>query len=154
MRLCTPLMRNVAIGKKMLNSRTERKAIYTTAKFFTEIGWFFREQPILDFGIDAFVETGNNGRPSGCFIALQVKGGESNFHKSKEGLTFYFGETHRRYWQEVGKTFLVLIILQDPDDDNLYWMHIADENIIKTPKNWKVVIPYSNRLISDSKSQI
>ena len=63
----------------MLNSRIERKAIYTTANYFTEIGWFFREQPILDFGLDAFVEIGENGRPSGNFIALQVKGGKSNF---------------------------------------------------------------------------
>lgn len=138
----------------MLNSRTERKAIYTAANYFTEIGWFFREQPILDFGIDAFVEIGKNGRPSGNFIALQVKGGKSNFHKSKKGLTFFFDETHKQYWLEVGKTFPVFIIIQDSSNDNLYWGRITKEKIKKTSKNWKIILPFSNELISTSKIEI
>lgn len=138
----------------MLNSRTERKAIYTTANYFTEIGWFFREQPILDFGIDAFVEVGESGRPSGNFIALQIKGGKSNFHKTKKGLTFYFDETHYQYWLEVNKTFPVFIIIQDPTDNKLYWKSINKENSIQTKKNWKVIIPFSNELKNSSKELI
>ncbi len=128
--------------------------MYTTANYFTEIGWFFREQPILDFGIDAFVEIGKNGRPSGNFIALQIKGGKSNFHKSKKGLTFYFDEIHKQYWLEVGKTFPVFIIIQDPSNDNLYWGRITKEKIKKTPKNWKIILPFSNELINTSKTEI
>ena len=138
----------------MLNSRTERKAIHTTGNYFTELGWFFREQPILDFGIDAFVEIGKKGRPTGNFIALQVKGGKSNFHKNKKGLTFYFDETHKEYWLEVGKTFPVLIIIQDPSDDSLYWGRISNETIKETPKNWKILIPFTNILRSKSKAEI
>jgi len=138
----------------MLNSRTERKALYTTASFFTEIGWFFREQPILDFGLDAFVEIGKNGRPSGNFIAIQIKGGESNFHRSKKGLTFYFDQIHKQYWLEVGKTFPVFIIIQDPSDDNLYWGRITNETVKKTQKNWKIIIPFSNELANTSKEEI
>lgn len=135
----------------MLNSRTERKAIYATGNYFTELGWFFREQPILDFGIDAFVEIGKKGRPTGNFIALQIKGGKSYFHKSKKGITFYFGEIHKEYWLEAGKTFPVLIIIQDPSDDSLYWGRISKETIKKTQKNWKIVIPFTNILMSKSK---
>lgn len=109
----------------MLNSRTERKAIHSTASYFAKIGWFFREQSILDFGIDAFVEIGKNDRPSGNFIALQIKGGKSNFHKGKNGLTFYFDEPHKQYWLEVGKTFPVFIVIQDPLNDKLYWGRIT-----------------------------
>lgn len=138
----------------MLNSRTERKAIHSTANYFTEIGWFFREQPILDFGIDAFVEIGKNNRPLGNFIALQVKGGKSNFHKGKSGLTFYFDETHKQYWLEVSKTFPVFIIIQDPLNDKLYWGRITKNTIKKTTKYWKIILPFSNELINTSKTEI
>ncbi|WP_411765899.1 DUF4365 domain-containing protein [Winogradskyella sp. A3E31] len=138
----------------MLNSRTERKAIHSTANYFTEIGWFFREQPILDFGIDAFVEIGKNDRPSGNFIALQIKGGKSNFHKGKNGLTFYFDETHKQYWFEVGNTFPVFIIIQDPLNDKLYWGGITKKTIKKTTKHWKIILPFSNELINTSKIEI
>lgn len=138
----------------MLNSRTERKAIHSTASYFTEIGWFYREQPILDFGIDAFVEIGKNDRPSGNFIALQIKGGKSNFHKGQNGFTFYFDETHKQYWLEVGKTFPVFIIIQDPQNDKLYWGRITKNAIKKTTKHWKISLPFSNELINTSKTEI
>jgi hypothetical protein len=138
----------------MLNSRTERKAIHSTASYFTEIGWFFREQPILDFGIDAFVEIGKNNRPSGKFIALQIKGGTSNFHKGKNELTFYFDETHKQYWLEVSKTLPVFIIIQDPLNDKLYWSQISKTTILKSTKHWKIILPFSNELINTSKIEI
>ncbi|MCD4746008.1 MAG: DUF4365 domain-containing protein [Bacteroidales bacterium] len=138
----------------MINSRRERRAIYDTANIFTEFGWFFREQPILDFGIDAFVETSLNGKPSGMFIALQIKGGDSNFHRSKTGLNFYFSEAHKQYWLEVGKSFPIFIILQDSKDNKIYWEQIKDDTISETTKNWKVVVPFSNVLSFESKKNI
>jgi len=136
----------------MITNRQERKAIHDSATIFTEINWFFREQPISDFGIDAFVETcDSSNRPSGQFIALQIKGGNSNFHRSKKELTFYFDEKHKNYWLEVGKTIPVFIILQD-STGSLYWQNISKSTIIETPKHWKVLIPLENKLIKQSVS--
>lgn len=79
--------------------RTERKAIYDTAKFFTEYGWIFREQPVVDLGVDALVETPINENGQIKIFALQIKGGESNFHRNKKSLSFYFSERHYHYWK-------------------------------------------------------
>jgi hypothetical protein len=58
----------------MVNSKAERKAMHAVAQAFIGFNWFFRECPGPDFGIDAYVETGHDKRPSGKHIALQIKG--------------------------------------------------------------------------------
>ena len=74
----------------MSNFKTERKAVYHAANVITELGWFFREQPILDVGIDALIETSNENDPSGNFFAMQIKGGAANFHKTKKGIYYVY----------------------------------------------------------------
>ncbi|MCJ8145358.1 DUF4365 domain-containing protein [Acinetobacter sp. A3.8] len=133
----------------MLNSITERTAIYTVANYFTQLGWIFREQANSDFGIDALVEVAKNGRPTGQLIALQIKGGSSNFRKTKTGLTFYFEERHKLYW--LNFRIPVLVILHDPLSDSMFWGEVNGDSIKPTRKMWKLQIPYGNQLTVLSK---
>lgn len=130
----------------MNNLQTERKAIYNTAAIFTDFGWIFREQPLVGYGIDALVETTKNGRPNAKFIALQIKGGEHNFHRKKECLTFYFKDSHYNYWSSINETLPLIIILEDPVSHNIYWKLFSAEESTRTSKHWKINISKSNIL--------
>ncbi len=118
---------------------------------FLNFKWYFREQALLDYGVDAFVETSSNNRPSGKFIAVQIKGGSSHFYRTKEHLTFYFSETHCAYWISVSENLPMFLILYDNETDNLYWFNINNKSVIDTKKGYKVEIPIQNILNLDSK---
>lgn len=138
----------------MNHFRTERKAIYDTAKFFTEFGWIFREQPVVDLGVDALVETpvDENGKVN--IFGLQIKGGESNFQRKRNFLTFYFSERHYHYWNAIIENYPLLIILQESSSDKIYWQEYNNKFITKTTKNWKLDIPLENILNEESKGII
>ena len=54
-------------GKGMTNSRyssIEREGVNAVESVFIKFGWIFREQTIVDVGIDAQVEVCENGKPS------------------------------------------------------------------------------------------
>lgn len=138
----------------MNHFKTERKAIYDTAKFFTECGWIFREQPIVDLGVDAYIETPLDENGQINFFALQIKGGESNFQRKKKHLTFYFSERHYHYWNAINQNHPLFIILQDNSTEIIYWQEYNQNLISRTPKNWKLDIPNDNILNEDSKLKI
>tara|TARA_R110002049_G_scaffold175107_1_gene342405 strand:- start:911 stop:1132 length:222 start_codon:yes stop_codon:yes gene_type:complete len=73
----------------MRYNSTERIGVNATESIFIrEFDWIFREQPIVDVGIDALIEQSENGNPTGKFIALQIKSGKGNFSVSNEKLTY------------------------------------------------------------------
>lgn len=79
-------------------STTERIGINTVENIVLhELGWIFREQPIVDMGIDAHVERVDEGDPTGKLIALQVKTGASHFHESGDTYFYYGTFTHLNY---------------------------------------------------------
>lgn len=129
----------------------ERKAVNKVEEMFLNFKWYFREQPLLDFGIDAIVETNLDNRPSGKFIALQIKGGTSHFYRTKKYLTFYFSETHCAYWISVNENLPMFLIIYDNIVDELYWFNIDSKSIIETGKGYKVEIPVQNIFNQDSK---
>ncbi|PQJ79511.1 DUF4365 domain-containing protein [Polaribacter porphyrae] len=134
----------------MINLKTERIAVHNCASIFSDFGWIFREQSIGDFGIDAIVETQSNCSPSGKLIALQIKGGNSNFYQTKSSLIFYFSHSHYLYWKNY--SLPVFLILHD-SNNTIYWQLFSKKNIKKTRTRWKLIIPKTN-LLKDSKLQI
>ena len=72
-------------------NKEERIGVFSVAKIFVEdFEWIFREQPINDFGVDAFVEITKKSHPinkdivpSGRIIGLQIKSGERFFKEEK-----------------------------------------------------------------------
>lgn len=134
----------------MINLKTERIAVHNCASIFSDFGWVFREQAIGDFGIDAIVETTFNNKPSGKLIALQIKGGNSNFHETDSSLTFYFSENHYLYWSN--HSLPVFIILHDSNNE-IFWQVFSTDKAQKTKTRWKISIPKTN-LLKESKKTI
>ncbi len=138
----------------MNNFKPERKAIYLVGSVFTDFGWIFREQPIVDYGIDALVETVIDGYPSGNFIALQIKGGCKSFYTENKIITHYFSERHYLYWQSISENFPLLLIFHDSDTGLILWEHFSKDKITQTSRHWKINIPFKNVLNEEAKTKI
>lgn len=136
----------------MINSRTEKAAVYATAAVLNDFEWFFHERTTADFGIDAFVELSTSKRPDGRFLALQIKGGNSGLKRGKNGLVFYFPDNHRDYWLRLRMP--MLMIAHDQKNNVLYWEKVTSSTIHKTGKQWKIELPYHNTLTINAKHSI
>ena len=78
---------------------TEREGVSAAQSIvYKDLGWFFTEQMVNDYGIDAIIEVAGQKYPTGKVIAVQIKSGASYFiNTTKEGVTFRFDERHKRY---------------------------------------------------------
>ncbi|ALJ03842.1 hypothetical protein APS56_01160 [Pseudalgibacter alginicilyticus] len=133
----------------MRDINTERIGVYATALLITkELDWIFREQPIVDVGIDALIEQKLNGEPTGKFISAQIKTGKGNFHDSKNSLTLYVTKIHYNYW--LNSNLPVIIIAHLPETDKTTWEIANEETFKKTPTQWKILIPKSKNLNENS----
>ncbi|MFK8268613.1 MULTISPECIES: DUF4365 domain-containing protein [Flavobacteriales] len=137
----------------MNHFKTERRAIYDTARFFNECGWIFREQTVVDLGVDALVETPIDENGNVKIFGIQIKGGGSNFSKTKNCLAFYFSERHYYYWNAISKIYPLFIILQD-NKGKIYWQEYNQNFISKTSKYWKLNIPFQNVFNEKTKEKI
>ena len=127
--------------KKKRYNPTERIGVNKTEEIIlNEFNWIFREQPVVDMGIDAHVETVNDGKPSGKLLALQIKTGESHFKKKKDGLIYYGSLEHLEYW--LNHSLPVFIIAHLPEQNETYWQYISSDRIEMTPTKWKTLIPF------------
>lgn len=134
-------------------STTERLGVNETESIILkEIKWIFREQPIVDMGIDAHIEIVNEGLPTGTLIAVQIKTGISHFKDQNDELVYYGKNEHLNYW--LNHTLPVILVAHLPDENKTYWVHVNKENITKTPKAWKISIKKSNILNSSSKIEL
>lgn len=131
----------------------ERIGVNETERIFIrEFDWIFREQPIVDIGIDALVEQSENGNPTGKFIALQIKSGKGNFSFSTNKLTYYISNIHYNYWMNFD--IPILLIAHVPEMNKTYWIEISDKKIKPTKKQWKIEIPSKNELNKNAKPLI
>lgn len=134
----------------MRYNSTERIGVNATESIFIrEFDWIFREQPIVDVGIDALIEQSENGNPTGKFIALQIKSGKGNFSVSNDKLTYYISNVHYNYW--LNFDIPILLVAHIPETDKTYWIEITDRNIKPTKKQWKIEIPLRNKLDKKAK---
>lgn len=132
---------------------TERIGVNAAESIFIrEFEWIFREQPIVDVGIDALIEQSENGNPTGKFIALQIKSGKGNFSVSNDKLTYYISNIHYNYW--LNFDLPILLIAHIPEIDKTFWIEITDKNIKPTKKQWKIEIPLRNKLDKTAKPLI
>jgi Domain of unknown function (DUF4365) len=124
----------------MRHNPIDRIGVYETASLVTKnLKWIFREQPIVDIGIDALIEEVKEGNPTGKFIALQIKTGEGNFHIVDGKITYYATQIHYNYWLNLNLP--ILMIAHFPADGSTYWQHINEQNFKRTKKQWKLEIP-------------
>ncbi len=138
----------------------ERIGVNSVAKIFTEkLKWIFREQPINDFGIDAFVEItrGNlnlkDYTPTGELIAVQIKSGKSFFREEKgDHFVFRGSKKHLEYW--LNHSIPVILILYNKDTNTAHWQEINYSTVILTGKTFKVKVLKKNELIYRSRGAL
>lgn len=134
-------------------NETERLGVLATDMIVTkELHWIFREQPIVDVGIDALIEKSEKGEPAGKFIALQIKSGKCNFRLTDEDITYYVSNVHRNYW--LGLNIPMLLVAYIPESDDCYWEIINRKTLRETKTRWKISIRKSNVLSAKSKPSI
>jgi tetratricopeptide (TPR) repeat protein len=109
-------------------------------------GWLFREQPIEDYGIDAHVEPMDGPeQPSRQLLALQIKAGASYFEEeTSDGWWFRDTRRHWHYW--LSHVLPVVIVLYNPETDELFWQHAEASLVQLTGEEGKLLIPRSHVL--------
>ncbi len=114
--------------------------------------WIFREQPLVDVGVDVIIEESNDGQPTGQFIAVQVKAGEEVLKESKNHYSYYFSNVHCNYWLNLSCP--IILVFYNSKDEKLYWNKIDKTTIIKTKKHWKLEIKKDSILDINAKEYI
>lgn len=131
----------------MRDSNTERIGVFTTGLIFTKnLKWIFREQPIVDVGIDALVEEVKEQNPTGKFIAVQIKSGSGNFHEKNDFHVLYVTKIHYNYW--LNTNIPIIVVAHIPDNDSTTWEQITEKTLKKTNTQWKIEIP-KNKFLSE-----
>lgn len=119
-----------------------------------DFGWIFRNQPILDVGLDAIIETISDGKTDNGQFAVQIKSGNSWFKKekiTKTGITFRSDLEHLEYW--LNYSLPVFIFINNPNG-LIYWQIVNEKNVVRLGKNWKIELPFTNTLSLDNKKII
>lgn len=117
----------------------ERLGINAVEAVCIKLGWCFREQPVLDYGVDAIVELIDKDRNSLNLIALQIKSGKSYFaEKNGDNIIFRFEESHKRYWETY--QIPVVIVLFNPNDKLLICQTYNEKSIEKCATGYKMPV--------------
>lgn len=114
--------------------------------FVRDLGWVFRDQPVDDYGIDAYVEIADE-QITGRLLAMQIKSGPSWFRgrRTRGGWRFYPKTRHVAYWLD--HSLPVIIVLYDPLSDRAYWCAVSREALTTTRTgNCRLVVPDVNVL--------
>jgi hypothetical protein len=110
-------------------------------------GWLFkRNHQEHDFGIDAQVDVIlDDGSVTGQMLALQIKHGSSFFkEKNQWGYVFRGEQKHFNYLANYPTP--VLIVICHPRTNDCYWVNFIPEATSKAGDNWKITIPFENKL--------
>ncbi len=117
-------------------------------------GWLFkRNHQEHDFGIDAQIDVIlDDGSVTGQMLALQIKYGSSFFsEKNQWGYVFRGEQKHFNYL--VNYPTPVLIVICHPKSNDCYWVVFEPEITSKAGNNWKITIPFENKL-AESKEKV
>lgn len=118
----------------------------------SDLSWIFREQPIVDMGIDAHIELVDEAnRPTGQLIGAQIKTGASHVTRQPSHLVYYGDLAHLNYW--LGHSLPVILIVHLPEEGT-FWQVINETTVICTPKAWKTEIPLTNVFGVGSKERL
>lgn len=124
---------------------TSRAAVLAVEQAFVQLGWYPREPPAPDYGIDLYVEAAVDGVPNGRMLGVQIKGGKSFFSEVRDEHVIFRGERrHLDYW--LGHSLPVILALHDPDSATVIWQKVAEHLVEMTGKGWKLAVPLANKL--------
>lgn len=132
---------------------TERIGVNETERIVIKsLGWVFREQLLVDVGIDAIIEIVKNGEPTGKLIAVQIKSGSGNFYRTEKNLSYYVSNIHYNYWLNL--CIPIILVAHIPEDEKTYWQEITKNNLKKNKKKWKIEIPFKQEFNEKSENRL
>lgn len=132
---------------------TERVGVNEVERIIVkELGWIFREQPIVDMGIDAHMELVLEGKPAGQLVGLQIKAGPSHFQKTSDGYTYYGDLTHLDYW--LNHSLPVVLVGHVPENGETLWVQVTADAVTRTKKGWRIAIPSKNKLNAEAGNEL
>lgn len=120
-----------------------------------ELEWIFRKNnQENDFGIDAYIDLITDKRfVSGKSIALQIKTGDSYFKEQNEIGWIFRGELkHLNYY--LNHDIPVIIVLVNDQNKSAYWCLCDFSKTEKAGQNWKITVPFNQKLDVSSKSEL
>ncbi len=120
---------------------------------FAALGFAFRVQHEQDYGVDAHAELIEDERPTGRLLGIQLKSGPSYFKESQgDSYVFRVDSQHVEYWLD--HCLPVLICLCDVDSGQVYWQAVDAETATSTGRGFKILIPMSQKLDSNSEANL
>ena len=117
-----------------------------------QLRWLFRKvHQEEDFGIDGHMDVVlDEGSVTGQSIAMQIKTGHTFLNtKTKSGFVFYGERKHLNYY--LNNRLPVLIVLCEPESRTCYYEVFDPDKTEKTPRGWKMIIPFTQTLDASSK---
>jgi len=132
----------------------ERHAVWVVDGIIShKLGWFFREQFLMDHGVDAQAEVvANDDLVTGQLLAFQIKGGNSWFGEAADdGWVFRGNSNHLAYW--LGHSLPVVVVLVD-EDSNAFWQQVSPATVRETSKGFALVIPRSQPLDATARDKL
>jgi hypothetical protein len=125
-----------------------------TRLFVEDFNWIFRRvNQEHDFGIDAYIDIVEDDHVTGRSFAVQIKCGKSYFKESKYDEYWYEGEKkHLNYL--LNHPVPVVIILVNPDSKEFFWRFFDINKTEKYGSGWRMAIPKSQRLTSNTKPRL
>ncbi len=137
----------------MRHNHIERLGVVQTDLIVTkELLWIFREQPIVDVGIDGLIEQSEDQNPTGKFLAVQIKSGKSHFHITKTHIIYYVSNIHYHYWLNLDLP--IILVAHFPETEQTYWEQINKQSLKKARKRWKLEIPVNQLFNQSAKTKL
>jgi hypothetical protein len=123
----------------------ERRGVWVVDGIVSnDLGWLFREQALLDYGVDAQAEVvADDELVTGRLVALQIKGGDSWFDEESadgEGWIFRESSDHLAYW--LGHSLPVIVVIVS-NDGKAFWQVVTPTTVRETKMGFALVIPRS-----------
>ena len=139
------------LTNKFDTNNQSRLGVHFIGDFFERNGWYFRERPTPDVGIDADVEENVGGKVSSRHLALQIKSGPAFLKRKKNGkISFAIDKWHYDYWLASDRP--VIIMIYDAESKAVYWEQVRLYSLKRSKKNWMLEINPSNILVPESLS--
>lgn len=128
----------------------ERIGVANVETVFLQMGWIPRSVFQSDIGIDMYVEICELGKPTGKFIGVQIKTGESYFKEKKSGSYIYRPDSaHVEYW--IKNSLPIIVVLHNPNSGITIWEVIKESTVEKKKVKYKMMIAEDKSLDVDSK---
>ena len=126
-------------GSNMANA-TERIGIYQCGIRAEKQGWLFREQPVNDIGIDAYIEYVVEGEPR-QLLALQIKSGPSWFSRVSDGCVVFYDISQLQYLYWTRNVLPCVLVLYNTETEECVWQELSSDTIKKVGKGYRVDVP-------------